>query len=56
MPKGESKQSLLGNGADGEEYVKHLMSFSRFMEKKGYEADLEVASKVTLSATTALKK
>jgi hypothetical protein len=27
-PKGESKQSLLGNGADGEEYVKHLMSFS----------------------------
>jgi hypothetical protein len=26
------------------------------MEKKGYEADLEKASKVTLSATTALKK
>ncbi len=26
------------------------------MEKKGYEADLEAASKVTLSATTALKK
>ncbi len=41
---------------DGEEYVKHLMSFTRFMEKKGYKADLEVASKVTLSATTALKK
>jgi hypothetical protein len=40
MPKGESKQSLLGNGADGEEYVKHLMSFARFMEKKGYKADL----------------
>jgi hypothetical protein len=55
-PKGESKQSLLGNGADGEEYVKHLMSFARFMEKKGYEADLEAASKVTLSMTTALKK
>jgi hypothetical protein len=33
-PKGESKQTLLGNGADGEEYVKHLMSFFRFMEKK----------------------
>jgi hypothetical protein len=32
------------------------MSFFRFMEKKGYEADLEAASKVTLSATTALKK
>jgi hypothetical protein len=56
MPKGESKQTLLGNGADGEEYVKHLMSFTRFMEKKGYEADLEAASKVTLSAITALKK
>jgi hypothetical protein len=56
MPEEESKQSLLGNGADGEEYVKHLMSFARFMEKKGYKADLEVASKVTLSATTALKK
>jgi hypothetical protein len=56
MPKGESKQSLLGDGADGEEYVKHLMSFFRFMEKKGYEADLEVPSKVTLGMTTALKK
>jgi hypothetical protein len=56
MPKGESKQSLLGDEADGEEYVKHLMSFARFMEKKGYKADLEAASKVTLSMTTALKK
>jgi hypothetical protein len=55
-PEGESKQTLLGDGADGEEYVKHLMSFTQFMEKKGYEADLEAASKVTLSATTALKK
>ncbi len=27
-PEGESKQSLLGNGADREEYVKHLMSFA----------------------------
>ncbi len=26
------------------------------MEKKGYKADLKVASKFTLSATTALKK
>jgi hypothetical protein len=56
MPKGESKQTLLGDRADGGEYVKHLMSFTRFMEKMGYEADLEAASKVTLSATTALKK
>jgi hypothetical protein len=55
-PEGESKQSLLGDGADGEEYVKHLMSFFRFMEKKGYVADLEAASKVTLGTTTVLKK
>jgi hypothetical protein len=55
-PEGESKQSLLGNRADREEYVKHLMSFFCFMEKKGYKADLEAASKVTLGATTALKK
>ncbi len=55
-PEGESKQSLLGDEADGEEYVKHLMSFFHFMEKKGYEADLKAASKVFLGATTALKK
>ncbi len=54
-PRGESKQSLLGNRVDGEEYVKHLMTFFHFMEKKGYEADLEKASRVTLSATTTLK-
>ncbi len=47
MPEGESEQTLLGNEADGEEYVKHLMSFFQFMEKKGYEKDLEVTSKVT---------
>jgi hypothetical protein len=40
---------------DGEENVKHLMSFARFMEKKGYKVDLEAASQVTLSMTTALK-
>ncbi len=55
-PKGESKQTLLGDQADKEEYMKHFMSFTRFMEKKGYEADLKATSKVTLSATTALKK
>ncbi len=55
-PEGESKQTLLGDGTDGEEYMKHLMSFAQFMEKKGYDADLEATSKVTLSATTVLKK
>jgi hypothetical protein len=54
-PKVESKQTLLGNSADVEEYVKHLMSFFQFMEKKGYKADLKAATKVTLSATIALK-
>ncbi len=39
-PKGESKQTLLGNGVHREEYVKHPISITRFMEKKGYEADL----------------
>jgi hypothetical protein len=55
-PKAESKQSLLSNKADGEEYVRHLMYFFHFTEKKGYKADLEKASQVTLSTTTALKK
>jgi hypothetical protein len=27
-PKGESKQTLLGDKADREEYVKHLMAFN----------------------------
>ena len=40
MREGEHRQAILGDGADGEEYVKHLMSFDRLMEKKGYGADL----------------
>jgi hypothetical protein len=55
-PEGESKQTLLGDGADGEEYVKHLMSFHQYSEKLGYEADLEAAAKVTLIAYQSLKK
>ncbi len=27
MPEGDSKQAILGDGADVEEYVKHLMCF-----------------------------
>jgi hypothetical protein len=56
IPEEESKQNLLGVRADGEEYVKCLMSFLRFMEKNGYKADLKAAFKVTLGGTTALKK
>ncbi len=56
MPEGESKQALLGSWQDGEEYVKHLMSFFRFMEKKGFEADLKTAAKAILVASLAWKK
>jgi hypothetical protein len=55
-PEGESKQALLGNGVDGEEYVKHLISFFQFMEKKGFKADLKTAAKAVLSTGLTLKK
>ena len=55
-PEGESKQAILGDGADAEEYVKHLMSFDWFMEKKWYGADLENAAKTVLKAGLTLKK
>ena len=29
--EGEHKQAILGDEADGEEYIKHLMSFNRLM-------------------------
>jgi hypothetical protein len=48
IPEGESKQAVLGNGEVAEEYVKHLMSFNQFMEKKGYVVDLESSAKVVL--------
>ena len=55
-PEGESKQAVLSNGVDGDdEYVKHLMSFHRFMEKKGYGADLESAAKAVLKVGLTLK-
>ena len=49
-PEGESKQAVLGDGANGEEYVKHFMSFDQFMEKKGCGANLESAAKAVLKA------
>ena len=55
-PEGKSKQTHLGNRADGEEYIKHLMSFGQYSEKLGYEADLEAAAKVNLIAYQSLKK
>jgi hypothetical protein len=55
-PEGEHKQAILGDGADGEEYVKHLMSFHRLMEKKGYRADLADAAKAVLKMGLTLKK
>ena len=54
--EGENNQAILGNRADAEEYVKHLMSFNRLMEKKGNTADLESAAKAVLKAGLTLKK
>jgi len=56
MPEGEHKQAILGDEADAEEYVKHLMSFDRLMEKKGYGANLESAANAVLKAGLTLKK
>ena len=58
MLEGEHKQeqAILGDGADAEEYVKHLMSFDRLLEKKGYGADLADAAKAVLKAGLTLKK
>jgi hypothetical protein len=54
--EGEHKQAILGDGADGEEYIKHLMSFDRHMEKKEQKADLAEAAKAVLKASPTLKK
>jgi hypothetical protein len=56
MREGEHRQAILGDGADGEEYVKHHMSFDRLMEKKEYRADLADAAKAVLKAGLTLKK
>ena len=55
-PEGERKQAVLGDGTDAEEYVKHLMAFDQFMEKKGHRADLEKAAKAVLSKGLTLMK
>jgi len=54
--EGEHKQAILGDGADGEEYIKHLMSFDRLMGKKEYRADLAEAANAVLKASLTLKK
>ena len=54
--EGEHKQVILGDGADGEEYIKHLMSFDRLMEKKEHRADLAEAAKAVLKVSLTLKK
>jgi len=55
-PKGESKQAVLGNGADGEEYVKHLKAFFQYAEKIGHKAKLGSAEKASQAAYRILKK
>jgi hypothetical protein len=54
--EGEHKQAILGDGADGEEYIKHLMSFDRLMEKKEHRAHLTEAAKAVLKVSPTLKK
>jgi hypothetical protein len=54
--EGEHKQAILGNGADGEEYIKHLMSFDHLMEKKEHRADLAEAARAVLKVSLTLKK
>ena len=56
MTEGEHKQAILGDGADGEEYIKHLMAFDRLMEKKEHKADLAEAARAVLKASLTLKK
>ena len=56
MTEGEHNQAILGNGADGEEYIKHLMAFDRLMEKKEHKADLAEAARAVLKASLTLKK
>jgi hypothetical protein len=57
MTEGEHKQAiLLGDGANGEEYIKHLMSFDRLMEKKDHKADLAEAARAVLKASLTLEK
>jgi len=56
IPGGEFKQAVLGNRADGEEYVKHLKAFFRYAEKLGHEAKLESAEKASQAAYQNLKK
>jgi hypothetical protein len=54
--EGEHKQAILGDGADGAEYIKQLMSYNRLMEKKEHRADLAEAAKAVLKASLTLKK
>jgi len=56
MNEGEHKQAILGDGVDGEEYIKHLLSFNRLMEKKEHRADLAEAAKAVLKVSLTLKK
>ena len=54
--EGEHKQAILGDGVDGEEYIKHLMSFDRIMEKNEHRADLAEAAKAVLKVSLTLNK
>ena len=47
--EGESKQALLGDNLDSEEYLKHNIFFTCHLEKTGVEAKLEKATELAAS-------
>ena len=46
---GESKQALLGDNLDSEEFLKHNIFFTCHLEKTGVEAKLEKATELAAS-------
>jgi hypothetical protein len=54
--EGESKQGLLGNNPDVEEFLLHFTFFTRHLEKTGVEGKLKKATELAESIMTSLKK
>ena len=54
--EGESKQGLLGNNLDAEEFILHFSFFTRHLEKTGVEDKLKKATELAESLTASLKK
>jgi hypothetical protein len=52
----ESKQGLLGNNLDAEEFILHFPFFTRHLEKTGVEVKLKKATELAKSIKASLKK